>query len=166
MSIEAKTCSSCKIEKPLSGFYKQKINQCKACRSAVIAKWREANKEKVLEQMRKTNRDWYEKNKQRAKEKQSAYAKNNKAKVNARAAQRRAALKQRTPQWADMEQIKMWYEAAEVLSRSGVEFHVDHCVPLMGRTVSGLHTHDNMQILPWYLNVKKNAKFEGEQSWN
>jgi hypothetical protein len=66
----------------------------------------------------------------------------------------------RTPAWADQSQIKMWYEVAEVLSRSGVRYEVDHIVPLNGKTAIGLHTPDNLQVLAWWRNAKKGAKFD------
>jgi hypothetical protein len=53
----------------------------------------------------------------------------------------------------------MWYEVAEVLSRSGVKFEVDHIVPIKGELVCGLHTHDNMQILTKAENVRKLNRF-------
>lgn len=125
MSIEVKTCSVCKEEKSLSDFYKQKINQCKKCRNIVIKKWNLKNREKLLEQMRKVNLAWYEKNKEYAKIKQANYAKQNKSSVNARAAKRRAMQLELTPSWAKLDEVSMFYEVAEVLSRGGVKFHVD-----------------------------------------
>jgi hypothetical protein len=83
LSIEDKKCSVCREIKPLSEFYRQKINQCKTCRSAVIGKWRAKHKEKLLLQMKENSKEWYEKNKEKVKQNQAIYAKNNKSSVNA-----------------------------------------------------------------------------------
>jgi hypothetical protein len=69
-------------------------------------------------------------------------------------------LVQAKPAWADNEDISMWYEVAEVLSRSGVKFEVDHIVPLRSKFVCGLHAHTNLQVLPAYLNHAK-----GNRRW-
>ena len=160
MSKEAKFCSCCKETKPITDFYRQQINQCKQCRNAVISKWRAANREKLLEQARAANVIWYENNKAYAAQKQAAYAKQNKASVNARAAKRRAMQLKLTPAWAKLDEVAMFYEMAEVLSRSGVLFHVDHIIPLQGKNVWGLHTQENLQIIPAFKNVKKGNRYE------
>ena len=79
----------------------------------------------------------------------------NPEKKNAVEAHRRAAKLQRTPSWANQINIKMFYEVAEVLSRSGVLFHVDHIVPLKGQEASGFHVEINLHVLPWHQNLRK-----------
>jgi hypothetical protein len=78
---------------------------------------------------------------------------------NASTAKRRAAKLQRTPLWltqAHHKQIEQFYwEAAEVSKVVGEFYHVDHIVPLQGRTVSGLHVPWNLQILPAKENLSK-----------
>ena len=74
-------------------------------------------------------------------------------------AKRRAAKLQRTPLWltqAHHKQIEQFYwEAAEVSKLVGEFYHVDHIVPLQGKTVSGLHVPWNLQILPAKENLSK-----------
>jgi hypothetical protein len=73
---------------------------------------------------------------------------------------RRVAKMRRTPPWADLEMIRLVYrEAAERSAEEGVEYHVDHVVPLQGEVVSGLHVHTNLQILPAVVNMKKGNRF-------
>jgi hypothetical protein len=78
---------------------------------------------------------------------------------NADTAKRRAAKLQRTPLWLTLthhKQIDRFYwEAAEVSKVVGEFYHVDHIVPLQGKTVSGLHVPWNLQILPAKENLSK-----------
>lgn len=66
---------------------------------------------------------------------------------------RDAAKLQRTPAWADMEAIRIFYAncpAGKV---------VDHIVPLQGKRVSGLHVANNLQYLTQSENSSKKNKF-------
>ncbi len=69
---------------------------------------------------------------------------------------RRCSKAQRTPKWADHEEIKAIYrEAALLTKKTGVKHHVDHVVPLKGKTVSGLHVEYNLRAIPAVENLKK-----------
>lgn len=103
---------------------------------------------------------WRENNPEKAKETYKKYKRTHKEKVNYWNKIRKASQLHATPAWADHEQIKMWYEVAEVLSRSGVKFHVDHIVPLVSDVVCGLHTHGNLRVIPWWENQSKNNKWD------
>ena len=63
------------------------------------------------------------------------------------------------PRWLTKEQradMSEFYKAARSLQKLyGVKFHVDHIVPLNGKTVSGLHVPWNLQLLSASDNVKK-----------
>ena len=73
----------------------------------------------------------------------------------------RAALLQATPTWADQKKIAEFYEAADGLSMlTGEWYHVDHIVPLQGKTVRGLHCEANLQVLPEAENIRK-----GNRHW-
>lgn len=41
---------------------------------------------------------------------------------------------------------------------TGIKWNVDHMVPLACRQASGLHCHTNLQVIPAYLNARKNNK--------
>lgn len=83
------------------------------------------------------------------------------ASANHQSARKRLIRMQRTPMWSDPSEITKIYEAAATLSRTtGLRYHVDHIVPLKGKTVSGLHVPANLQILPAADNIRKHNRFE------
>lgn len=65
---------------------------------------------------------------------------------------RQIAKLRATPKWADLEEIKKIY------SNRPDGYHVDHIVPLKGKTICGLHVSWNLQYLPAKDNWKKGNK--------
>ncbi len=58
-----------------------------------------------------------------------------------------------------MEKIKAFYVEAERLTiKTGIQYEVDHIIPLQGEMVSGLHVHNNLQILTRSKNRSKQNK--------
>ena len=85
----------------------------------------------------------------------------NRGSVRSYRAKRRAAILQATVPWADLEAIKEIYKEAVMLTKeTGIEYHVDHIIPLQGKEVSGLHCESNLQILTASDNISKHNKFE------
>lgn len=72
------------------------------------------------------------------------------------------AIKQATPIWMsefDLFMIQEMYDLAVRRSASlGIDFEVDHIIPLHGKTVCGLHVPSNLQILERSENNKKSNK--------
>ena len=117
--------------------------------------WRETNKEKI----KAYKKAYYETNKEEKKAYDKAYKQANKGKVNALTAKRKASKLQRTPSWLtkeDLAEIEDIYRMAKRRSEvEGIEYHVDHIIPLQGRNISGLHVPSNLQILRATENLRK-----------
>jgi hypothetical protein len=86
-------------------------------------------------------REWFSKNRDREYPKKLA-----------RNALRRASKLQATPPWADLKAIENIYTSCPK------GFHVDHILPLKGKTVCGLHVSWNLQHLTAEANYQKNNK--------
>ena len=113
---------------------------------------------------------WYhanfEKNKDKKNARNRAWRANNKGIINFHTNKRYTAKKQRLPIWLTKEnelQIKAMYMLASFLNKStGVQWHVDHIIPLQGKNVSGLHVPENLQVIQGSLNNRKSNKFIDE----
>jgi hypothetical protein len=69
---------------------------------------------------------------------------------------RRAKVSHATPVWANKQAIKSLYAKAR---EAGL--HVDHNIPLAGKTVCGLHVEGNLQLLPPRANRIKGNQHAG-----
>lgn len=172
-----KTCTICKVIKPLDGFAPQRC-QCLECRKiylkvkraqyyartkeASILKtklWREKNPEKKL-QSRKAE---YNANSEAAKEAARKYRADFPAKINAWSRKHQLSKRMQTPNWLtpdDHWMIEQAYELAALRTKlSGFAWQVDHVIPLQGKLVSGLHTPYNLQVIPAKYNRSKSNRF-------
>ena len=126
----------------------------------VMNEWRQANPEKITAQ----RKVWWAKNPEKRAAKNardSAYAKKNPGKVNARNSRHRAGQTQATPTWADDFIISEAYELAQLRTKAtGVVHHVDHIVPLRSGKVCGLHCEHNLRVIPGKENTSK-----GNRHW-
>jgi len=161
----SKKCNKCGEVKELTDFYKQTnakdghAYMCKVCTLAKSSAWYEANKERA----RLTRSSWYEANREksiannkawrkahpdRCKANSKAWNKANPEQNTIKKAERRAAVKQRTVEWSDLEAIEAIYAKARHLTKvTGVRHEVDHYYPLRGKLVSGLHVETNLQVI-------------------
>ena len=114
-------------------------------------KYRQENREKFIE----WNKKWRENN----RDIHIGWSKKNRGKCNAYFSAYKHSKRNATPKWADKEEIKKIYEAADFMTRyTGILHHVDHIYPLKGKTVTGLHTHTNLRVIPAKLNQQKSNK--------
>lgn len=126
--------------------------------------WNNANKEKMNEAAKR----YYEKNKNNLEFKKlnalktREWAKNNPYKVLEQSAKKRATKLQRMPKWLTKQhrvEILSFYKHAQQLSNKlNSKYHVDHIVPLRGKTVSGLHVPWNLKVIPAVENMQKSNK--------
>ena len=153
--MSTKMCNKCGETKELDLFFSDKSKPdgkttiCKECKKKSIAAWRAANPEKHKNIYQFHNRK---------------YCKNN---PDARRESRKEAnvgrskrVRQNTPEWSDMSKIAGIYKKAREMSKEqGIQYHVDHIVPLNNPLVCGLHVPENLQIIPQWENDSKGNKF-------
>lgn len=114
-----------------------------------------------LEKARVAAAEWRRKNPGHAgiKLAKAAYKAANKGKTRADTVKRRAAFLQRVPRWLDADDfwlMEQAYELAALRTKTlGFQWHVDHVVPLRGKTVSGLHVPQNLRVIPGVENSRK-----------
>lgn len=122
-------------------------------------KYYQENKDKILEQFR----EYYKNKKAEFTKRQAENFIKNRDKYNSRNAKRHARKKQACPAWLDKEE--MWlideiYSISTLRTKlTGVKYHVDHIIPLSGKTVSGLHLPWNMQVITAVENLVKKNKY-------
>lgn len=133
-----------------NGHIAPRLKSNRSCRDCSYAKREKYEKSEAYTEWKLLNRqkvcaDWQ---------------KANKGAVNATTRKYQAAKLNRTPLWTteeDVEYMRCLYQLAEMRSKySDQKWHVDHIIPLQGKTVSGFHTPSNLQVIPAIDNLRKN----------
>jgi hypothetical protein len=166
-------CGCCKKLMPQESFYKVESrstgvsNRCKPCSSLKAQEWAannptrymdNLNKYRVSERQKESSLAWIKKNRLHLNEYMREWRKKNSytAFTRGRARSNRALVP-----WANVEAIAAIYEKAKSLRESsGIDWHVDHDIPLNGKTVCGLHVETNLRVIPAYQNRSKKNKFD------
>ena len=160
-TIETQVCNKCGLQKPLSEYYFRKDRNiyrrdCKTCEKKRTKAYREANREKLLE----NKKTYYKANREKMRVASKVWRKANPEKRRASHAKRRAAKLQATPAWADLQEIQNFYEACPP------GHHIDHIFPLVSDKMCGLHVRCNLQYLPAKENIRKKNNVTLEQQLN
>ena len=176
-----KICAKCNVDKPLDQFCKNKNRKggyhyyCRECHSKSNKRWRDDNLEQALAtsaKYRKANKKachaaskaWEKANPEKVKAWRAVYNKENAGYLQEKCVRYRVGKRNRTPKWLNESQllaIKCKYQVAAMYNREGLErWHVDHIVPLQGKTVSGLHVPWNLRVIPAKLNQQKSNRLE------
>jgi hypothetical protein len=165
-----KVCKRCK--ETTDNFSASSVYYCRICVSELNKLNREGQgRPKILEGKRRyyqenkekcdeTIKRWKESNKEKALSYHRTWAKRNPDVVNKHSANRRARVRDLTPELTkeQQEQIDyLYWLAKDLRSVSGEEYHVDHIFPL---AKGGLHEPSNLQILPKDLNLQKSTKVD------
>ena len=91
-----------------------------------------------------------------------AYKKANPELYNALTCVRKRRHREATPKWVNAEERlamrQLYMEASKLTKLTGVRYVVDHIVPLLGETVCGLHTINNLRVITQEENLKKSNK--------
>lgn len=165
-------------------------NACVVCALETVKKYQSKNKELIKQRTKEyyhankqacltRTKAWVEKNKEyRTQQKQEhaqktaahvrarykQYYENNYPRMLAKRNKQHADKLKRTPAWLTVDDfwvIEQAYELAALRTKLfGFQWHVDHILPLRGKTVSGLHVPTNLQVIPGTENLRKGNRLQ------
>lgn len=126
-------------------------------------RYRERHRERERARVAETLRRYREEHPEKARAAVQAAKRRNRPLYNALDAKRRARKTAGTPPWIDpKESLAVYQNAKRLTELTGIEFQVDHIVPLLQEAVCGLHVPWNLQILTAAENAAKHNRFTPE----
>lgn len=176
-------CSTCLQEKER---YKIDRKQCKDCYNLQRRNYYVNNKEKIQTQNKKwtlcnpekvkeiklrhyiksptSYSKWAKENPEKRRIVSKNYASRNLEYYAKEAAKRRASKLKAIPIWLGKEEEFLIQEAYDLAKQRtillGFNWEVDHIVPLQNKFVCGLHTIDNLRVIPRKMNRSKSNKHD------
>ena len=149
---------------------KKQCSVCRVPRDEYLKNYRQENRERLdrltkewnadnIEHVKNRRKEHYLSNKDRLRAIGKQHYINNKSLYLHYSKLRKLAQKRRTPPWLTKEhkrEILSFYKTAkELQTKTGVDYHVDHIVPLCGKTGCGLHVPWNLQVIEGSINLSK-----------
>ena len=133
---------------------------CCECANAIANKTKSKDRAKY----RATTATWQRENPQKTAQYQRNQNAKRPGKRNLWTMNYRTAKATRMPKWlndAQLFEMESVYTYCSALRKIGLDYHVDHVVPLRGKSISGLHVPWNLQVLPGRENMSKGNTFNG-----
>ena len=149
---------------------KKQCSLCRVPRDKYLRNYRQENRERLTH----LTKEWVSNNIDHVKQRRKQHYLSNRDRLRALGKQhyidnksvylhysklRKLAQKKRTPPWLNKEQkqqiLSFYREAKSLQITTGVDYHVDHIVPLCGKTVCGLHVPWNLQVIEGSINLSK-----------
>ena len=168
-------CKHCRKARSLQNFYANPdVKRAKNMEAYWKRKEKNPDLWKVVyannkEKFSISSKAYYQANREQRIRTSVEWARNNKGKANANKKAYKASKQRACPKWVRTDEDLMWmmqeaYDLAAMRTEIfGFQWHVDHKVPLRGKSVSGLHVPWNLQVLPGSENCSKSNSFDGWQ---
>ena len=172
-------CSKCSLSKPETEYYTLKSLVCKDCTKERQRRYHQRTRDKRLEAQKKyysNNKDYFsaknkkyrDENGESLREYNRQYSKEhyqkNKDYYIRKSRVRDGIKREATPDWLSdphRAHIRRTYKLRDIISdATGIEYHVDHIVPLRGKNVCGLHVPWNLRVITAEENLSKSNQLE------
>ena len=157
--VSNRSCLQC-VEEKARWLFENKKDVVRARKAKAQKNYRKNHPEKA----KAARQAWAEKNRSKDQDYKKKWRTENKGTVNFLTRKRQLSKIQRTPHWLTEEDhwmIEQAYELAALRTKlTGISWHVDHKLPLQGKTVSGLHVPLNLQVIPGKENLMKHNRYE------
>lgn len=163
-----KTCTKCQETKDATAFGRKADNHdglqswCRTCFKAYGKVYRPRYYAEHTDEIKAYQRAQYEADPERVTRWREAQPEKYRAAANAHHAKRRVARRSAVPPWADLAAIAEVYAFATEMRAGGIDCHVDHVIPLLGKKVCGLHVHTNLAVILADKNRRKGNRWVDE----